>query len=188
MKSNFLIQCPHLTPRPLENRVFEKMTQVFPKLFWENDESAYIFWNQVPIRWHYTYELFANFNEILAVCRMLQKEQGGLTKAVIQTDYFLIDWIFKWEGEQLEIKANCLSKKRSYDTYAAAINNVSRIRLTKTEFLNEWKAMFHQVFKAFTSAGVVITDPAERIKYEWMIEMTGRISGYGKLYVKHAQS
>lgn len=182
----FLIQCGHVSIRKLDNHRFDKIAHVFPKLFWENQESAYIFWNQIPIRWHYTFEFFANFDDVLAVCRMLQQNESGATKATIQTDYFLFDWIFHWSGEDLQMNASFLARKKSYQRYADALNHVGEIQMTKTAFLNEWTILLQQLLKCFVSAGVIINDGTERRKYELLIELVNQLKNYGQLYTKYA--
>lgn len=184
--SSFIIQCAHVEIRQLENRQFDKIMQVFPKLFWENQEAAYLFWNNVPIRFHYRYELFANFDEVLAVCWMMQKEESGSTKATIQTDYFIFDWVFRWQGEKLEMSARFTARRKCYAAYASALNNAPDIFITKEEFLNEWSTLFQQIFKCFTNSGVIINDGAERRKYELMIGVIHKMESYGKLYTKNA--
>lgn len=185
-KTSFVIQCAHVEIRTLENRQFDRIAEVFPKLFWENQEAAYLFWNSIPVRFHYRYELFANFNEILAVCWMMQKQESGSTKASLRTDYFVFDWLFRWQGDQLEMSAKFMARKKCYDAYANALNKVSDIFLSKEEFLNEWSTLFQQIFRCLTHAGVIINDGIERRKFELMIGVIRQMESYGKLYTQSA--
>ena len=182
IKNPFTIQCGHPTIKDVEAVQFDTLSDVFPYLFHENEESAYIFWNEIPIRMHYTYELYKNIDDIIGLCWLLQKEVSGAMEASFMQDQLIMKWEVRWKNSEVEIVGDFLGRTPSYDSYAKALNENSIIRMPLASFLSEWKALLMQLTKAIQTSGITIEDGIERRRYELMLRSEKKIKGLGVLY------
>lgn len=181
LKSSFTIQAGHPTALYLKQQHFEKAADIFPKLFGENDEAAFLFWCKIPIRFAYTYEWYANFNDLLIWFeRMLVREKGDY-EFVLTTDVFLTNIKARWEEGMLTIESDWTAK-RSLQKMADLLNQKGTIRLNLQDFLKEWKILWMQIEKAIRKADIVLTDEKEQKKIQTMQLIISHIQGQGKMY------
>lgn len=181
LKSSFTIQAGHPTALYLKQQRFEKVADIFPKLFGENDEAAFLFWCKIPIRFAYAYEWYANFDDLLIWFeRMLTKEKGDY-EFVLTTDIFLTTMKARWEKGMLTIESDWTAK-RSHEKMADVLNQKGTIRLKLPDFLSEWKILWMQIEKAIRKVGVALADEKEQQKLQTIQLIISHIQGQGKMY------
>lgn len=183
--NNFLIQLGHPKINSLERKEFENLAEVFRFLFRENEESAYLFWYDIPIRFHYTYELYANINELVSILWLLYSREQGGNKCLFSTDTLFIEWEVRWQGDDLQIKSNFTSRRDAYHHYAAVLNQNQVLECSKKDFLAEWNTLILQLVKSLDAAGVEIRDEKENLKYLVLQKLAANLHQYGQLYVKN---
>lgn len=183
-KEQFYIQIGHVKPKHSSRISVEKLKEVFPLIFSENGESAYIFWKQIPIRFHYTYELYANFDIILGWLEQLYNQTEGQHKLTLLTDIFIIELNSKWANNQLKIESNWLAKE-THKNYALVINNKGSIITYVDTFLGEWKPLLLQIVKGIEVSGIKISNLIEKEKIERIKKITPYISKTALLYTKN---
>lgn len=182
MNQPFTIQCGHPTIREVKPREFKTLADLFPYLFSENEESAYLFWFGTPIRLHYTYELYQNINEISGLCWLLQKEDSGELTASFMLEQLIMDWHITWSNGNVQIKSEFTSRMHSYDVYAQFLNKKQELTMPLEDFLAEWKTLLMQLSKAIKASRMTIEDGIERRRYEVMLRAEKKISKHGRLY------
>ena len=181
----FLLQLGHPKINSLEQKEFESLSEVFRFLFRENEESAYLFWHDIPIRWHYTYEMYVNFNEWVSILWLLFSKEEGANKCLFTTDTLFMEWEVRWNADDLQIESTFTSKRNAYHDYAAALNEHPVIECSKKAFLAEWNTLILQLNKSLDAADVTITDEKENLKYIVLQKLAANLHAYGKLYVNH---
>lgn len=180
----FLLQLGHPKINALDQKEFPNVAEAFRFLFRENEESAYLFWHDIPIRWHYTYEMYVNFNEWVSILWLLFSKEEGANKCLFTTDTLFIEWEVRWQAEELQIKSQFTSKRNAYHDYAAVLNQYPSLKCSKQAFLAEWNSLILQMTKSLDAADIEITDEKENLKYIVLQKLAANMPNYGKLYVK----
>ncbi|MEM7185444.1 MAG: hypothetical protein AAF466_02200 [Bacteroidota bacterium] len=180
----FTVQLGH--PKIIQDtpREFEKMQDIFLAVFREVEESAYLFWNDIPIRLRYREDLYRSFNDMLALVWMLQKEPKGSTKATLINQLMEVQLTAKWENDDLSIDGAFKSFEYLYRPLADALSRQSEIRMSRAQFLREWKTLFRQLIEVVESSGHRVQDGVERRRYELLTRVEASIDSYGLLYVE----
>ena len=180
----FLIQLGHPKINTIPEQEFQSLAEFFLKLFKSPEESIYIFWNQIPLRFRYREDLFSSFNDMLALVWLLQKEEKGETKFQFHNQVMDIGFNCAWSHDELTIHAKFQPFEYLYEPYANTLNNSNSIQLSKAHFLNEWKTLFHQILVSLEDSKCTIEDGLERRRLE-LLQLTEKsIKGYGRLYTR----
>lgn len=180
----FSIQLGHPKINNIPEQEFETVREVFLRLFKSQEEGIFLFWNQIPLRFRYREDLFANFNDMLALVWILQKEEKGETTAKFQNQLLTITFICVWNNDDLSIQAHFEPFEHLYEPYGTALNNSDKIHLSKAQFLSEWKTLLHQILISFEASKCVIKDGIERRRFELLQHTEKSIKDYGRLYVR----
>jgi len=177
------LQVGYISLSKHEKLFITKLTDFLSIIFNENGESSYLFWNQIPIRFHYTYELYANFDDLLIWWEKLAFESGGHYDWTMETDLFLADIQSEWKNGQLKIKSHW-TEKRSHESLAKKLNEKNKIEMSVMDFLREWKMLMLQILNAVENSGVEFRDEKEKLKLIRLQKITKRIYSQGVLYTK----
>jgi len=183
LKSSFYIQGGHVSPLYLKEKEFTEVKEVFLVLFSEDAESAYWFWNEVPIRFHYTYEFYANFDWILELLGKLIDQSSGKYEATLLTDQVIGALTFEWNAGQLKMTGEW-KMRRNQSIFAEILNKKDFVNISTKDFLKEWFVILMQIKKSFDKAGVVINTAPEKAKIKEISRILARTEGAGKLYTR----
>lgn len=178
------IQLGHPKINTIPEQEFKLVKDVFLKLFHPVEESMYLFWNEIPIRFRYREDLHHSFDEILAMIWLINKEEKGKTKSTLKNQLFSVELQFHWENDTLNIEGHFTSFEELYSSYTESLNKKNVLTVSKNEFLREWKMILHQILVLFTAGKIIIEDGTERRKLELLQKVDELIQGYGKLYRK----
>jgi hypothetical protein len=183
---SFVIQAGHVTPLFIRQKQVKTLSSAFSVLFSENDESAWLFWNEIPVRFRYKYEFAANWDKIIEWLRKLKAEKSGEYQVTLVTELFSLAIRSSWKNGMLQLVGEWTAKKDSSARMADALNKKNEITLTVNDFIQEWKTLLHQVVGIFETVGIALTDPAEKTKIGEMKKIAVSVDGLGKLYTKRA--
>ncbi len=176
------IQLGHPKINTVPAQEFEQVKEVFLQLFHTAEESIYLYWNTIPIRFRYKEDLYQSFDDILAMSWFLQKESTGKTKATLTNQLMTMDLEFYWKDDELKIVGRFAAFEPLYEGYAQALNRVAELQVSKRWFLAEWKTVLHQLLVSFDTGNIIIKDGKERRKLELLQQVENRIEDYGALY------
>jgi hypothetical protein len=182
----FTIQLGHPKIETGPFPTLEKVKDAFFYLFRLQEESVYLFWYAIPLQFRYRGDLYHNFNTILAMTWLIQRNLHGATKVNLTNALLSVQWEIHWDERNLTIAATFSALDELYAPYAHALNHWSEIMISKQAFLNEWKSLLHQIIVAFQSAQVEIEDGTERRKWEMLQRVERQIPCYGQLYRRSA--
>jgi hypothetical protein len=183
-QSSFLIQGGHISPIYSKQKEFNTLAEVFSKIFSDNDEAAFIFWNKIPIRFHYNYEFFANWDNILEwLTELSTNKVEGEYHWVMQTDVYFVRLNSVWKNGALKI-VGTWSDRRSKTGMADHLNKNNTINIEIDAFLKEWALLLLQVTNAIKTSGISFSSNSESEKMNAMYSLIASIDGAGKLYTK----
>jgi len=180
----FSIQLGHPKINTIPEQEFKTVREVFLQLFKLEEESIYVFWNEIPLRFRYREDLYASFNDMLALVWILQKEKKGETKVEFQNQLLTITLTCIWDDDDLSIQAHFEPFEYLYESYGNTLNKADELFLSKVQFLSEWKTLFHQILVSLEASNCIIEDGVERRKLELLQHTEKSIKGYGRLYVR----
>jgi hypothetical protein len=173
---------PKIEPGPFP--AFKTVKDAFLRLFRAEEESTYLFWHAIPVRIRYREDLYHNFDAILAMAWLVQRDERGATKVDFTNQLLAIHWKIHWEGSSLIISGTFTALDALYTPYAQALNRWPEVQMEKQAFLNEWKTLLHQIIVAYQSGQVEIQDGTERRKWEMLQRVERQIPQYGRLYTR----
>lgn len=162
----------------------KQVRDVFLKLFHPLEESIYLFWNGIPIRFRYREDMYHSFDEILAMTWLVQKENSGRTKAVLTAQLLKAELRISWKEDLVDIETTFTPFEELYKSYTDTLNTQNRISMSRHQFLAEWKMILHQAIVSLRAGNISIEDGKERRKLELLQHVEQTIPGYGKLYAK----
>lgn len=163
---------------------FARVRDAFLPLFRAEEESAYLFWHDLPLRLRYHHDLDTNFDAILAMVWLVQRDDAGSTLVDLTTQLLAVRWELRWQGDELRVAGSFRAREDLYAPYADAFSRVPALRIDRQAFLAEWKTLLHQVVVAFEAGGVSIRDGTERRKWELLQRVEREIARYGVLYLR----
>lgn len=147
LRSKFYIQPGH--PKVIRTAVdsSDTIADVFQKIFSENDESMYMFWSDIPIRFHYTFEFCMNLERLSTLLDKICKNPEGQEQFVLLTDALVGNWSVNWGNNEIAIDASWKGRP-PFEGYASALNGTETLKCSKDDFMAEWKLPFIQVMNA----------------------------------------
>lgn len=181
LKTSFVIQAGHPRALPAPKKTYPSLAEVFIDLFSENDESAWLFWNQIPVRFHYTYELYSNVEDLIILLEKLAFEPQGKHEWIWLTDVFITTVQAEWKYPNLVLTSNW-KVKRSHQAMADLLNKKNKINTTTQGFLGEWKIILYQIINTLKKAEIVLSDEAEKNKILRLKKIINTIEKQGHLY------
>lgn len=181
-RDQFVLQLGHPKIRQDTFPAFATVREVFLHLFRAEEESIYLFWHTIPLRFRYRQELYANFDPILAMVWLVQRDDRGATRVDLTNQLLRMRWEIRWDGDVLTIHSVCSALDELYEPYAQAHNRCSDVTVDRQAFLNEWKTLLHQIIVAFQAGDVEIQDGTERRKWEMLQRVEKQIAQAGQLY------
>jgi len=180
----FTLQLGHPTIRRYAPKQYAALRDVFLELFRDNEESIYLFWNNIPISLRYSIDLFANIDSILAMTWLLELDEKGSTVIQFSNQLLKMEWTLHWDQDVLVLNGLFEAHEDLYASYATALNLTGKLKLSKNKFLSEWNTLLHQVLVAIEASHNTIIDGTERRKIELLQRTEQAIGSYGSLYTR----
>lgn len=180
----FYVQLGHVNAKNAHGQTVERLAEVFPLVFSEDEESAFLFWKQIPIRFHYTYELYANIDTLLIWFEKMMDQSNGAHNCTLLTDVYIIEVSAKWDASYLKIETNWMVMKH-HQKMADLLNEKGALVTSVQGFLSEWKPLIVQVIRGIEASGVAFSNPEEQDKIRRFKAITPYIEGHSKIYAKH---
>ncbi len=179
-QDQFYIQLGHIKAMTSVGITVQSFSEIMPEIFPENAESAYLFWKQLPIRFHYTYECYENLERMLDWFEEMIEKESGSTEFTFITDVFISTWHAHWGDGKLKIKSEWMVKT-NHHLLAETLNNRGDLIVFRDQFMAEWKPIFEQVVSGISWSGIVMPESAQKIVDRIKI-LTPKIMGKPKLY------
>lgn len=179
----FTIQLGHPKINTIAVQEFDTVRDLLFKLFYSDEESFYIIWNHIPIAFEYKEGLYSNFDNILAMCWMVEKNKEGDTLVNLTNGHIDIELLLTWNNQQINIHPSFKTEIKHLKKYADVLQQNNSLTISKDDFLNEWNTLLKQVITSITASKCNVADTSERRKLELLQQTENAIKSYGKLYV-----
>src|SRR5437016_710667 len=112
---NFEIQaCNPKTRKPTEIRV-EDLAAAIQAVFRLDSEDAILFWNWVPVRISYKYDLSVMIDDLLTLLNDLLSVPGGRRSVYWGSNTFQAEWHLVWADGRVAITAQWESVAGNYE-------------------------------------------------------------------------
>jgi len=180
----FTLQLGHPTIKQYAPKQYAAVRDVLLELFRENEESSYLFWNNIPIALRYSIDLFANFDSILAMTWLLGRDEKGCTVVQFTNQLLKAEWTIQWHQDECSINGSFEAHEDLYASYANALNESGKLEVSKNAFLAEWNTLLHQILVAIDASENTIQDGTERRKMELLQRTEQAIGRYGSIYTR----
>ena len=161
------------------------MEEMFTLLYPEEDESFYVMWCDIPIRFRYRHELAKNFNEILTMLWTLNAESNGKLSVQIKNQLLTANLKIEWYDDSFILHPRFSTDISEYRKYVESLNRCQRVEFEKNQYLAEWHTLIHQVALSVNAANTEHFDDEELNRIERLNLVDQTIEGYGSLYHEH---
>ena len=179
----FVMQPGHVRTKANTLSAKDDFRDIFPAMFSENDESMYIFWRNIPIRFHYTFDCFATLGKIIDVLELIVENEQGSSTMTFLTETLSAQWNVNWSNQQIEIESNWTSREDTL-SYAQTLNEAGSIVMGKEAFTAEWKLPLVQVLNAIDAGKGRNLNESIEVKVEQIGTIVQAVDSFGIKYQK----
>jgi len=182
----FKLQLGHPKIRVNTVEEYDNVREVFSSMFRRYEESTFIYWNNIPIRIRYRQDLAQNFDDILAMLWMLQKQNDGEASITFKNSILSAHLELRWCDDSLEIDGYFKELSDGHKAFCDCLNSKSKLKISRKSFLKEWHTLLHQIVTSLEKGNVRIVDGTERRKLEMLQSVNQKINGFGSLYQRQS--
>lgn len=171
----FAIQVSNPKWIELGGKIFEDIYQAVQYVFVADTEDAILFWNHVPVKLSYKYDLYVMIWSLLDLLEEIVAQEHGESRVRWGSNTFDGEWLIKWAGSTIDVTARWISVVGNHEEH---LNRRPSLCIEKDEFLGEWASLLDQLQRCLNSSGVRIAgDDLGRIS-----KLTQGIKMRGVLY------
>lgn len=162
-----------------DRRRFSTLVQAYRHIFRRNLEYAVLLWNGLPVRLSYPEDLPNMVPMLIEMLEAVQKNESTRQTCPFHTPNLQGEW-------QIDCEADMLSLEGSWEQvpghYEAALNRLGMVRISRLDFLCEWKLLLQQLNQAIMDAGATITSPEGRDQLQILQRLEKEIPFRGRFY------
>lgn len=152
---NFVIQACTPALDEAAGREFEDLADAIQGLFVMETEDAILFWNWVPIRISYKYDLSVMIDDLLPLLSAMIGTEAGRKEVEWGSNTFRATWAVEWGAGQVRIVGQWDSVAGAYE---ALLNSRATVEIDRDVFLHEWKMPLRRIVEALGAVNPSITD------------------------------
>lgn len=177
--SSFAIQVGN----PLVDRsiagIFQDLSDVVQEAFHWPTEDAILYWNRIPVRISYKYDLYVMMDDILPTLGEVLNTEEGSSHVRWASNTFDGAWDIQWRQGRITVIAEW---NKIVGGYENTLQDQPQIEATVDEFLAEWKGLLGKVLEAVDREGVDVED---RTNLDILKHIMASVPHYGQLYAQH---
>jgi hypothetical protein len=144
-------------------------------------ERAILFWNGIPVRLDYKYDLSLMLDELLRMVLVLSDPHEHELGISWGSDTFTAVWQMEWGGDRLLVRSGWESIGGGYERL---LNSRHELEMSRRQFMAEWKMLFLKIADAIDRSGITIS--AEVLNK--LVDTAAQIPGRGWLYPREGQA
>jgi hypothetical protein len=152
------------------------MASAIARIFPGATEEAIMYWNALPVRMNYRYDVSVMIDDVQGMLAKLLSERAGEHRVFWGSQTFMAEWRLGWGDGQLRITSDW---KHVAGSYVDALNATAVLEIGHDNFMWEWKALLDRTLKAIDASGIAI-DEADQVAAMRSIEAA--IPRFGILY------
>jgi len=181
--SPFVIQPGHVKMLKATAAEDDSFRDLFPKMFSEHDESMYLFWKGIPIRFHYTFDCFASMGNCIHLLNEIATTDNGNQPFFFVTNVLSAKWQVNWNKSEVSIQSEWRGKK-GFEKYAENLNTAGELKLDREAFLAEWKLPLIQVLNMVDAAKARNINDSIETKVQQAGKILQSVETFGQIYEK----
>jgi hypothetical protein len=167
--SNPVIQIPDV-------KKVEDLSEAIEAIFPLATEDAILYWNWIPVRISYKYDLSVLITDLIFMLESLTTSDKGNYEVHFGSSSFRAQWKLSWKANVLTITSNWDSISGNYEDL---LNKRNQLEVSRSQFLDEWKALLRKVIESVEQSGVEIEDKHE---INALRKIEASIASFGNLY------
>ena len=143
------------TQKPADHAV-EDLSEAIEEIF-RADEDALLWWNGLPVKISYKYDLSVLVDDLLPLLDKLLSSPTGTQHVYWGSNTFRAQWDLQWATQELEIQARWESVAGNYEEL---LNARPTVKIDQMLFVQEWQALLHKVLLKVSQANLELEDDA----------------------------
>lgn len=181
--SSFHLQVAYVEPIQEIRQTFPRFTEAWQSIFARNREYAILSWNSIPLRFSYQEDLPTLLEPLLGFVQAIIEHPTGNYDLSLECRTFSTQWSAQWNEQVIQIKGDW---NRMEGGFAEVLNDkthdINQVTVLKSEFLAEWKMLFHQCIQAFDLSKAKLNRPADQELWKKLQDVEKQIPAFGKFY------
>jgi hypothetical protein len=150
---NFRLQTGN--PETLKVESAEDMADATGQMYPMDTEDAILFWNRVPVRLEYRYDIPVLLDDLVPLLEEIQNPEFSQTQVHWGSDTFSTEWNIVRDGDSLSIESCWDSVHGSYEFL---LNERSQLTVRTDSFVAEWLKVLHRITSDLTIRHVRLED------------------------------
>lgn len=150
---NFWLQTGN--PETLEVGPAADMADAAGQMYPMETEDAILFWNRVPVRLEYRYDIPVLLDDLVPLLEEVQNPGFSRTQVHWGTDTFAAEWNIERDGDSLRIDSRWDSVHGSYESL---LNDRSQLTVRIDSFVAEWLKVLRRITSDLLSCHVRLED------------------------------
>jgi hypothetical protein len=124
-------------------------------IFPAETEDSILWWNRIPVRMNYKYDLSVLIDDVLPLLNALVESDTGINEVHWGSSSFQGTWKVTWNREKLKVQAIWGNVAGRYEDL---LNGRAELELGRDDFLAEWKTLLCKLRTAIAESGIKIED------------------------------
>ncbi|MGI5200199.1 hypothetical protein ACQEU6_00995 [Spirillospora sp. CA-108201] len=137
---NFWLQTGN--PETLKVESAEDMADATGQMYPMDTEDAILFWNRVPVRLEYRYDIPVLLDDLVPLLEEVQNPEFSRTQIHWGSDTFSTEWNIARDGDSLRIDSRWDSVHGSYEF---VLNERSQLTVSIDSFVAEWLKVLRRI-------------------------------------------
>ena len=159
----FAIQVGDPTILYPETRPAPDLAYAIEELFPMETEELILYWNNIPVRIGYKYELSALIDDLLPLLSAILRTDKGRYKVAWDDPSFSAYWFLACDKDQMTIEAEWHSVAGDYE---GLLNCHNCVKIGKDAFLAEWKGVLSKLIEAIHLRELEIAQEEVEVLYQ----------------------
>ncbi|WP_141578035.1 hypothetical protein [Actinomadura sp. WMMA1423] len=129
-------------PETLEVGSGEDMADATGQMYPMGTEDAILFWNRVPVRLEYRYDIPVLLDDLVSLLEEVQSPEFSQTEVYWGSDTFSAEWNIVRDGDSLRIDSRWNGVHGSYESL---LNDRSQLTVRIDSFVAEWLKVLRRI-------------------------------------------
>ncbi|GAA4325937.1 hypothetical protein BJY14_006153 [Actinomadura luteofluorescens] len=142
-------------PETLEVASAADMAHATAQMYPMDTEAAILFWNRVPVRLEYRYDIPVLLDDLVPLLEEVQDPEVPQTEVYWASDTFSAEWNVARDGDSLRIVSRWESVHGSYESL---LNDRSQLTVRIDSFVAEWLKVLRRITSDLAARHVRLED------------------------------
>ncbi|MGK5628041.1 hypothetical protein [Streptomyces sp. URMC 123] len=156
-------------PETLEVGSAADMADATGQMYPMGAEDAILFWNRVPVRLEYRYDIPVLLDDLVPLLEEVQNPAFSHTQVHWGSDTFSAEWDLARDGDGLRIDSRWESVHGGYEFL---LNDRSRLTVGIVSFVSEWLKVLRRITSDLSVCRVALEDDDIAVRVKALLSMS----------------